>query len=96
LKITSFFLKIRIFTIPQQLPFAHKPLVQGRYQHGKKDGYFGKSGFFSGDFFEFPGDCRLEIPWQGHTPEDAWQNLFHCLSAFWGGNKLTDRLLALR
>jgi len=48
------------------------------------------------NFFEFQGDCRLEIRRQVQTTEDAGENLFHCLSAFWGGNKLTDRLLAFR
>jgi len=61
-----------------------------------KSGYFRQIRFFLGDFFEFSGDFHLEIPWQGHTTEDAWQDLFHNLSAFFGGNKLTDGLLAFR
>jgi hypothetical protein len=56
-----------------------------------KEGHPGKTGLL-GNFFKFLINCCQEIPWQGHTPEDAGENLFHGLFTFWGGNKLTDRL----
>jgi hypothetical protein len=62
----------------------------------EKDGYAGKKGSFLRNFFEFPGDFHLEIPWQGHTTEDTRENLFHYLSAFRRGGKLTNRLPAFR
>jgi hypothetical protein len=67
----------------------------GEILYCEKEEYPGKTGFFLGNFFEFLVNCRQKIHWQGHTPEDIWQNLFHYRSAFWGGHKLTDRLMAL-
>ena len=34
------------------------------------------------DFFECPCDFRLDICWQAQTTEDARENMFHCLPAF--------------
>ena len=88
-------IRSNFFSVVQQQPVRHEAVV-GEYSGRLKRRESRQIRFFLGNFFEFLGNCQLEIPWQGHTPKDAGENLFHCFSAFWGGNKLADRLLAFR
>jgi len=47
------------------------------------------------DLFKFPDDYQLEIHRQAQAAEDARENMFHCLPAFFSGYKLTDRSFTL-
>ena len=92
----SFFIQNPVFPRSAPAPVCPQACAQGRYWHGVKDGYFGKSGFFQGIFFEFPGDFQREIPGRDKHLWKPGRTCFIPSLAFWGGNKLTDRLLALR